>query len=50
MSGLSVIGQQMYGIFPLKGKLLNVRNTSKSKIVTNDEIMNIVKILGIDIT
>jgi DNA topoisomerase-2 len=25
MSGLSVVGRDYYGVFPLKGKLLNVR-------------------------
>ena len=28
MSGLQVVGRDSYGVFPLKGKLLNVRDAS----------------------
>jgi DNA topoisomerase II len=28
VSGLSVLGRDKYGVFPLKGKLLNVREAS----------------------
>ena len=47
--GLSAIpnGRNYYGIFPLKGKLLNVREASASKASQNDEIMNLKKILGL---
>ncbi len=47
MSAITVIGIDRYGIFPLKGKPLNVRDTAISKVSTNDEICNIVKILGL---
>ncbi|RHY27734.1 hypothetical protein DYB32_006565 [Aphanomyces invadans] len=47
MSGLAVVGRDYYGVFPLKGKLLNVREASHSVIVKNEEIQNIVKILGL---
>lgn len=47
MSGLNVIGRNQYGIFPLKGKLLNVRNVSITKVSANEEIKNLVKILGL---
>jgi DNA topoisomerase-2 len=47
MSGLSVVGRDYYGVFPLKGKLLNVREAGHAQIVKNEEIMNIVKILGL---
>ena len=36
-----------YGVFPLRGKLLNVKDTSFDKIVNNEEITNIKKILGL---
>lgn len=38
MSGLSVVGRDRYGVFPLKGKLLNVRDASHSKIMNNEEV------------
>lgn len=38
------------GIIPIKGKSLNVRNATMDKIANNEEIKNIVKILGLDTT
>lgn len=49
VSGLSVIGRDNYGVFPLKGKLLNVREATKSQILKNEEINNIIKIIGLEI-
>ena len=47
-------GRDYVGIFPLKGKILNVRNSSVSQISGNKEICNLIKILnlrfGIDYT
>ena len=47
VSGLSKEDRDWFGIFPLKGKLLNVRGTSQNKINNNDEITNIKKIMGL---
>ncbi|KAF0700252.1 Aste57867_9207 [Aphanomyces stellatus] len=47
ISGLAVVGRDYYGVFPLKGKLLNVREAAHSAILKNEEIQNIVKILGL---
>lgn len=46
-SGIKVIGRDYYGIFPLKGKLLNVRNAKKKQLHENEEINNIKQILGL---
>ena len=35
ISGLSIVGRDFYGVFPLKGKLLNVREASASTIKAN---------------
>ena len=48
VSGLSVIGRNYFGIFPLRGKLLNVRDAAVSKISDNAEIGNIIKIMGLN--
>lgn len=32
VSGLSVIGRDKYGVFPLRGKLLNVREASHKQV------------------
>lgn len=47
ISGISVIGRDKYGVFPLKGKLLNVKEATKKQLLNNEEINNIVKILGL---
>ena len=47
MSGLSVVKRDCYGVFPLKGKLLNVRDASHAQILANEEVSNIKKILGL---
>ena len=47
VSGLGVVGRDFYGVFPLKGKLLNVREASHAQIMKNEEVQNIVKILGL---
>uniref|UniRef100_A0A4W4H0G8 DNA topoisomerase 2 n=1 Tax=Electrophorus electricus TaxID=8005 RepID=A0A4W4H0G8_ELEEL len=47
VSGLSVVGRDRYGVFPLRGKILNVREASHKQIMDNAEINNIIKILGL---
>lgn len=47
VSGLGVVGRDLYGVFPLRGKLLNVREASHQQIMANVEISNIKKILGL---
>ncbi|KAF9141358.1 DNA topoisomerase 2 [Mortierella sp. GBA39] len=47
MAGFSVIGRDNFGVFPLRGKLLNVRDMAASAVATNTEISNIKQILGL---
>ena len=47
VAGLSIIGRDHYGVFPLKGKLLNVREASVAQIKANEEVQNLVKIMGL---
>lgn len=47
VSGLSVVGRDFYGVFPLRGKLLNVRDAAHKQIMENVEICAIKKILGL---
>ncbi|KAH0448872.1 hypothetical protein IEQ34_022672 [Dendrobium chrysotoxum] len=47
MAGISVVGRNNYGVFPLRGKLLNVREASHKQIMDNAEIQNIKQILGL---
>lgn len=49
MAGRSAVeeGNCKYGVFPLKGKLLNVREATSKQLLENEEIINIKKILGL---
>ncbi|KAM0671935.1 DNA topoisomerase 2 [Ordospora colligata] len=47
VAGLSIVGRDTYGVFPLRGKLLNVREASHKQIMDNVEISSIKKILGL---
>ena len=47
-AGLSVIGRDRYGVFPLRGKILNVKDATLQKITDNNEITAIKKILGLE--
>lgn len=38
MSGIEVVGRDKYGVFPLKGKMLNVRDSTTKSITENVEI------------
>jgi len=48
ISGLSVIGRDKYGVFPLRGKILNVKDATLQKISDNNEITAIKKIIGLE--
>ena len=47
IAGLSVIGREYFGVFPLKGKIMNVRDVKATQINSNTEISNLVTILGL---
>lgn len=47
VAGLSVVGRDKYGVFPLRGKLLNIREANFASTMNNQEISNIIKILGL---
>ena len=49
VSGLSSEDRNTIGVYPLKGKLLNVRGENIKKISENKEISEIKKILGLEI-
>jgi len=49
VSGLSREDRNIYGVFPLKGKLLNAKDASIKKISDNNEITAIKKIMGLEI-
>ena len=48
-AGIEVVGRDKYGVFPLKGKFLNVRDTTAKQIMENPEIQNLIKIIGLQV-
>lgn len=48
MAGRTVVGSEYVGIYPLKGKPLNVRQASVNQLLENDEITDIKKIIGLE--
>jgi DNA topoisomerase II len=47
VSGIGLVGRDTFGVFPLRGKLLNVRDATHKQILENVEINNLIKILGL---
>ncbi len=48
IAGLSVVGREKFGVFPLKGKVMNTLDTSEQKIADNTEITALKKIIGLE--
>ena len=47
VAGLSVVGRDHYGVFPLRGKCKNVRDAPVSALTANKEFADLKKILGL---
>lgn len=47
ISGLNVVGRERFGVFPLRGKMLNVQGVSQEKFNKNAELTAIKAILGL---
>ena len=48
VAGLEVIGRKYYGVFPLRGKFINVRHINTDRLANNAEVKALVSILGLD--
>ena len=48
LSGLSPEDRNTIGVYPAKGKVLNVRGENREKISNNKEITEIIKIMGLE--
>jgi DNA gyrase/topoisomerase IV subunit B len=47
VAGLEVLGRNYFGVFPLRGKLLNVRDVPTTKLADNNEIKALLSIIGL---
>jgi len=47
VAGISVVGREYFGVFPLRGKCKNVRDASVKQLVANQEFSDLKKILGL---
>jgi DNA topoisomerase-2 len=48
IAGLTQAGRDRYGVFPLRGKVMNVCDTKAATIAANAEISNLKKIMGLE--
>ena len=48
VSGLSKEDRDIYGVYPLRGKLMNIRGASLKSVTSNKEISEIKQILGLE--
>jgi len=48
LAGISVVGKNSYGVYPLRGKVMNVKEVPIKKLMENDEINHIRQILGLE--
>jgi DNA topoisomerase-2 len=54
ISGLSVVGRDKFGIFPLRGKMINAREKlqtpkGREQLFNNEEVKNVKRILGLEV-
>ena len=49
VAGLSVVGRERYGVYPLRGKPLNVRDASLRKVGDNAELTGLMRALGLKV-
>jgi DNA topoisomerase-2 len=47
VAGLAVVGRDLYGVFPLRGKLLNVRDATLVQLQNNQEVSHLCSIIGL---
>lgn len=47
MSGIQTLGRDYYGVYPMRGKILNVNGMTFKQVMDNFELSNIVKIIGL---
>lgn len=47
IAGLSVVGRDAFGVFPLRGKPRNVRDATVKQVTENEEFSNLKKIIGL---
>jgi len=50
VAGLEVVGRELYGVFPLRGKFINVRDANMRQLKANQELINLCMILGLDLS
>ena len=48
LAGMSELGRDRWGVFPLRGKMLNVRDVSGSVMMRNEEIQHVARIIGLE--
>lgn len=47
MWGRSIVGNERFGTFPLRGKAINVRDATVAQLMNNEELVNLKQIIGL---
>ncbi|KAJ1971923.1 DNA topoisomerase 2, partial [Dimargaris verticillata] len=47
LAGFEIVGKKYFGVYPLRGKMLNVRGAKPKQLLENKELNNIKRILGL---
>jgi len=47
MWGRSIVGADKYGVYPLRGKVLNIRDATTQQLINNEELNNLKQIIGL---
>lgn len=49
VAGLEVIGRDRFGVFPLRGKFINVRDVTTDQLAKNEEVKALTAIIGLNL-
>ncbi|CAJ0934391.1 unnamed protein product, partial [Mesorhabditis belari] len=48
IAGLEVVGRELYGVLPIRGRLINVKDNTEEKVFANDEVKDLCTALGLE--
>jgi DNA topoisomerase II len=48
-AGVSTVGKENFGIFPIRGKMINAIKNQPTAVLSNEEVKSIVQIIGLEV-
>ena len=49
VNGVTIVGRRKFGVFPLKGKLVNALKGGQKAVLANEELRNVMRIVGLQL-